>query len=138
MREILYRGKRKDNGEWMYGYLVIADERYFIATYPECITSLYYPDDIYTFTSFVEVIPSTIGQYTGLTDKNDARIFEGDIVTMPAYQGGKKKAIVYFKNGKFAVDGSNYNFKDICPKKMEVIGNIHDSSELLKGDVDNA
>ena len=56
---------------------------------------------------------------------------------MPAYQGGKKKAIVYFKNGKFAVDGPNYSFKDIDPKRMEVIGNIHDNPELLKGGVDN-
>ena len=104
MREILFRGKRKDSAEWMYGYLVIADERYFIATYPECITSLYYPDDIYTFTSFVEVIPSTIGQYTGLTDKNDIKIFEGDIVQYLTYDDFDCQSVVKF--GEYKQDGS--------------------------------
>lgn len=47
--------------------------------------------------------------------------------------GGRHRSVVYFKNGKFAVNGSNYNFKDICPKNMEVIGNIYDNPELLKG-----
>ena len=82
----------------------------------------------------IEVIPETVGQYTGVTDKNDTKIFEGDIVTMPSYHGGKHKTVVYFKNGKFAVDGSNYSFKDICPRNMEVIGNIHDNPELLNGE----
>jgi len=80
-----------------------------------------------------EVIPSTIGEYTGLKDKNGKRIFEGDIVTMPRYGSGKHKSVVYFKNGKFAVNGSNYNFKDICPRNMEVIGNIYDNPEFLGG-----
>lgn len=133
MREILFRGKRKDNDEWVRGYLIISDERYFMGVWPECITSLYYPDDIYSFTSFVEVIPETVGQYVGLADKNGTRIFEGDIVTMPRYGGGKHKSVVYFKNGKFAVNGSNYNFKDICPRNMEVVGNIYDNPEMLEG-----
>ena len=51
---------------------------------------------------------------------------------MPAYCDGRIKSVVYFKNGKFAVDGSNYAFKDICPRNMEVIGNIHDNPELLE------
>lgn len=67
-----------------------------------------------------------------MTDKNGTRIFEGDIVTMPSYGGGKHKSVVYFKNGKFAVDGSNYAFKDIAPRNMKVIGNIHDNPEMLK------
>ena len=129
MREILFRGKRKDNAEWVYGNFVrgcVNDFAYIVEFGNKELCR-----------NYVEVIPSTIGQYSGLTDKNGTRIFEGDIVTLPAYQGGKKKSIVYFKNGKFAVDGSNYNFKDICPKRMEVIGNIHDNPELLKRDVDN-
>lgn len=52
---------------------------------------------------------------------------------MPRYGGGRCKSVVYFKSGKFAVDGSNYGFKNICPKNMLVIGNIYDNPELLGG-----
>lgn len=123
MREILFRGKRNDSSEWVYGNFVrgcVDDFAYIVEFGNKELCR-----------NYVEVIPETVGQYTGLTDKNGKKIFEGDIVTMPAYQGGKKKAIIYFKNGKFAVDGSNYSFKDICPKRMEVIGNIYDNKEIL-------
>ena len=134
MREILFRGKaiNRDygchrtnykNGDWVYGLVTrLYDERF--ENLPAEMTNVNGIEGI-------EVDYKTIGQYTGLTDKNVKKIFEGDIVTMPAYQGGKKKAIIYFKNGKFAVDGSNYSFKDICPKRMEVIGNIYDNKEIL-------
>lgn len=123
MREILFRGRRKDNGEWVEGDLHknIDFSKAHIHPSGERVRSY-------------DVIPETVGQYTGLTDKNGRKIFEGDIVTMPAYAGGRHKSDVYFKNGKFAVDGSNYHFKDIAPKRMEVIGNIHDNPELLKGE----
>ena len=126
MREILFRGKRKDNGEWVEGYLYVTQKgQYEISRYSESY-------DCERFTAVV--IPETVGQYTGVTDKNGKKIFEGDIVTMPAYGGGKHKTVVYFKNGKFAVDGSNYHFKDIAPKRMEVIGNMHDNQELIGDD----
>lgn len=123
MREIIFRGKRLDNGEWVEGNLFIPDK-------PDTPTQICIGTNVVRIS--YDVDSSTIGQYTGLTDKNGTKIFEGDIVTMPAYAGGRRKAVVYFKNGKFAVDGSNYNFKDIAPKRMEVIGNIHDNPELLK------
>lgn len=136
MREILFRGKRKDNSEWVEGSLILTtsvkEKTYIVDScycYDGCIDEDGYAD--FDRLNAFEVIPSTVGQYTGLTDKNGTNIFEGDIVTMPAYHGGKKKAIVYFKNGKFAVDGSNYSFKDICSKRMEVIGNIYDNKEIL-------
>jgi hypothetical protein len=125
-RLIEFRGKQKNTKEWCFGFYTPAfNEKgeVFPAIASISIAELLYEP----------VIPETIGQYTGLTDKNGKKIFEGDIVTMPAYAGGKHKAVVYFKNGKFAVDGSNYSFKDIAPKRMEVIGNIHDNPELLKG-----
>lgn len=120
MREILFRGKRKDDGEWVYGCSTQSANNFCISINTEdgCM--------------FAYVKPETVGQYTGLTDKNGKKIFEGDIVTMPKYGGGRHKSVIYFKNGKFAVDGSNYNFKDICSKNMEVIGNIHDNLELLE------
>lgn len=122
MREILFRGKRKENGEWGYGNYAVTDnnekQQHFI-----------FQNKAFEF----EVDPETVGQYTGLTDKNGKKIFEGDIVTMPRYGSGKHKSVVYFKNGKFAVNGSNYNFKDICPRNMEVVGNIYDNPEMLEG-----
>jgi uncharacterized phage protein (TIGR01671 family) len=134
MREILFRGKRVDNGEWVEGFLVIAEDTFKPDDEKTCF--ILEADVSYfghgEFSGVERVDPETVGQFTGLTDKNGKKIFEGDIVTMPAYAGGKHKAVVYFKSGKFAVDGSNYSFKDIAPKRMEVIGNIHDNLELLK------
>lgn len=145
MREILFRGKPKNEADYeflktmykdnckdgfIYGSLVISHGKYYICIMALCqINSLV---DNGTTTMF-EVIPETVGEYTWLKDKNGERIFEGDIVTMPRYGSGKHKSVVYFKNGKFAVNGSNYNFKDICHRNMEVIGNIHDNPEMLKG-----
>lgn len=120
MREILFRGKRKKDGKWVYGNYAVTDnngKRHFV-----------FQNKAFEF----DVDPETVGQYTGLTDKNGTKIFEGDIVTMPKYGGGRHKSVVYFRKGKFAVDGSNYGFNDICPKNMEVIGNIHDNPELLE------
>lgn len=125
MREILFRGKRTDNGKWVVGMLARYNSKFNTANMVD------------EFEMLVPVIPETVGQYTDLTDKNGKKIFEGDIVLMPSYGGGKHKSVVYFKNGKFAVDGSNYAFKDICPKRMEIIGNIHDNPELLKGGYTN-
>lgn len=119
MRDIEFRGKRTDNGEWVYGDFVRGcDELYaYIVEF----------GNKELCRNYVNTDPKTVGQYTGLKDKNGTKIFEGDIVTMPRYGGGRHKSAVYFKGGKFAVDGSNYGFKDICPKNMQVIGNIYDN-----------
>lgn len=111
-RKILFRGKRVDNGEWAYGYLFKSWNRVFL---------------LWEMTGDVpnmeEVKPETVGQYTGLTDKNGNKIFEGDIV-----YNGVFKAQVEFINGRFSPFGSDIFFADEC----EVIGNIHDNKELLK------
>lgn len=125
MREILFRAtdlSGVNNHSWIFGSLDTTENEYTIMIYP----------DRFGNKCRIFVDPKTVGQYTGLTDKNGKKIFEGDIVTMPKYGGGRHKSVIYFKNGKFAVDGSNYNFKDICSKNMEVIGNIHDNPELLE------
>lgn len=129
--KILFRAKQTGGSDkWVYGFYVEAEtldksgiEYFIIEKSADGESHL--------------VAPETVGQYTGLTDKNGTKIFEGDIVLMPSYGGGKHKSVVYFQNGKFAVNGSNYDFKDICPKRMEVIGNIHDNPELLKGGAEN-
>lgn len=130
----IFKGKRKDNGEWVCGYYVFQRKRsgVFGQVIAEVDHDRHLIIDLRGHS--YEVIPETVGQCTGLKDKNGKWIFENDIVTMPAYRGGRTKSVVYFKNGKFAVDGSNYAFKDICPKNMEVIGNIYDNKELLEAE----
>ena len=129
IREVIFRGKRADNGEWIEGSLLGIDwcdkpSTYSIA--PNTPVSVFY-----------SVIPETVGQYTGLTDKNGTKIFEGDIVraftrfseiyvSSVAYHDG----IFWFKNWSW----TKFLFKF---EKIEVIGNIHDNPELLKGGEDN-
>ncbi len=131
-REILFRGKRLDNGEWVEGSYV---EKIDPLTGTKMASILTQEEDqngvLCSLYSWYPIDPATVGQYTGLTDKKETQIFEGDIVSMPAYGRGKHISAVYFERGKFAVDGSNYRFKDIRPKNIETIGNIYDNPELL-------
>ncbi|MFR5876345.1 MAG: YopX family protein [Eubacterium sp.] len=130
MREILFRGKVKDNGEWVYGNLSQRDNikkwEYFIGQ-----NSLGY-----------EVIPETVGQYTGLTDKNGTKIFEGDILERrhKELRNHSQRMKVQFIPVKacFAavdIDGGNVTFiSDYINNKyeLEVIGDVHDNPELLE------
>lgn len=135
MREILFRGKRKDNGVWVEGYLI----RAYIEKY---VIQFEYDEIIYN----VEVIPETIGQFTGLTDKNGNKIFEGDIVeeTWDWSCYVNKKFIVKFVPHR----GGWYPFANgdgcgcceentIAPSDngevyVRIIGNIHDNPEFLE------
>ena len=122
----IFRGKRKDNGAWETGFLVItrydcSDEKYFIA---EKMTSYHTP-----------VIPETVGQCTGLKDKNGKWIFEGDIVHFktPAYHY-KNCRIKYqaFYARYCAIDNKGYEYPMDKAFEYEVIGNIYDNPELLE------
>ena len=139
MREILFRGKRIDNGEWVEGSLSIEYYQKFAGVVMISPSE----DEIY------KVDPSTVGQYTGLTDKNGKKIFEGDIIRenydgavgvvrfgeymSPSdpdptlhigyyvYWQGKEKDFLRADLGYWA-----------SRNDVEVIGNIHDNPELLE------
>lgn len=126
-REIKFRGKRIDNGEWMVGDLrysensiaVACDIRHFGIGY-----------DVYS------VSPKTVGQFTGVKDKNGREVYEDDIVLQQQYGGGKGKMIVRFEKGAFIVGyhsgSSTRKTPMLLNDRCEVIGNIHDNPELLK------
>lgn len=124
MREILFRGKRNNNGEWVYGNLFIPDKKDT-------------PAQICVGTSSVRITydinPSTIGQYTGSTDKNDKKIFEGDIVK--SYNG--HIGWVEFRRNTFVKRCYCHLFGNaIHGDDQIVIGNIYDNPELLRGDTE--
>ena len=134
MIEILFRGKRKGNlCEWVEGYLFEYDSPK--SSY--ILGELDFRESIYDIWKCAEeVIPKTVGQFTGLTDKNGKKIFEGDIVR---YMKNDVMVVVW-NNESAAFVGAysaiNFNY---CASLMnghmylEVIGNIHDNPELLEG-----
>ena len=129
MREILFRGKT-EKGEWVYGDLL----------HPDLYGNGYSIED-YTRgkNNCCDVIPETVGQYTGLKDKNGKMIFEGDIVAGAVHWLERmKNGVVAFRCGSFGLiwhrgDVEQFNpFTSMCNVEYEVIGNIHDNPELLK------
>ena len=135
MREVLFRGMRKDTGAWVFGDLV--HSQYKIGD--TCVGQ--YGNTV----GIHQVSPETVGQFTGLTDKNDKKIFEGDILK---YQINIKTAIVgkiAFLCGAFVFESEELDrecdiafstFADdeiaLSEHCIEVIGNIHDNPELLE------
>ena len=146
MREILFHGKRIDNGEWVEGFLVKSGEAHRSALrddlpFSDCYifpaTDRDIVRDFLTKTirlnlGAYHVIPESVSQYTGLCDKNGKKIFEGDILRFPP---GTYHPVFY--NADYCGFGScyfndfdslyKYNFKNI-----EVVGNIQDNPELLE------
>ena len=132
-REILFRGKSIDTGEWLYGHLF--NYGLTAPTNVPCI-SVCVPTSWEEAYSLYAVHTETIGQYTGLKDKDGNKIFEGDIVLI----GEKLKAKVIYYDGAFRMQ-SEFSPTPIDTTEMgymmrefsvRVIGNIHDNSELIK------
>lgn len=128
MREILFRGKRIDNGKWVQGYLYRLSEKLNPFIMLKNAKGESY-----------EVDAKTVGQYTGLTDKNGTKIFEGDICNFSNRSDIDNYGVVVYDadETEFGIDygstylglGRHYHSRDI-----EVIGNIYDNPELMKGE----
>ena len=132
-REILYRGARMGDGKFVYGSLVFVKENDKSENELPHIVISYGPD---TFDWF-EVDPETVGQFTGMTDKNGTKIFEGDIVRhidTTCHVVEVVNSEVYFDTEmlEFGFRYSNELFHCQFNNEFEVIGNIYDNKEILK------
>ena len=125
MREIKFRGKRIDNGKWIYGSLIIEEDpiadalKYFIKPF--------------NFLTGKLVVPETVGQYTGSKDKNNKEIYEGDIVRY----NNKHTGVIVWKYTGFALELFNGEKSTIIlwydidnRDNIEVVGNIYENPEL--------
>ena len=142
MREILFRGKRKDNGEWVEGDLFNNyDKRKFIGELVVDDYTGFTCDQYEVGIGIVEVIPETICQFIGLVDKNGKKIFEGDIICIHnEYTGDMNpfNAVVGYIKGAFVSWGEcSYGYTPFYSWNVplvwwEVVGNIYDNPELIK------
>lgn len=129
MREIIFRGKRLNNGEWVYGNLMQGNTSV-------CISQFLTTDTLR------RVDPETVGQYTGFNDVRCNPIYEGDILRVTSLQpetlGNKMNVAVEYSGGRAAFlvkNGEKFQQLGLCALENDVvvIGNIYDNPELRKG-----
>lgn len=131
MREILFKAKRKDNGEWVEGYYRADPD---LDTHYICGWNYYASENGLERELFEEEIdPDTLCQYTGLNDKNGKRIWENDIIELPGEDGyfvceWQEDTARFVLNG----EGLTVDFDNYWSYEVEVIGNIFDNPDLLE------
>lgn len=125
MREILFRGKRKDGLEWFYGSYM---EHYYSSRYGR-VSAIFTNDDSLCQTYRIPVDPETVGQFTGVIDKNGKKVFDGDVIkaiaSNPAGEDIEATVIVSLDDYELMWDIEHSH-------EIEVIGNIHDNPEMLE------
>ena len=133
-REILFRGKRVGIKEWVYGFFVkdpLGHSRIYWQPFEDATSNTYH-----------FVISETVGQFTGLLDKNGVKIFDGDIINCPEVQ--KRKLVDVFGIIEYAEDRFTIkwitktcwnNSIHVRVNDVIVVGNIHDKSELLNSEL---
>lgn len=129
MREILFRGKRLDNGEWAYGFYIHAPNHL-----QQQVHLIQPVGDDGRLTILRKVDPETVGQFTGKFDKNGKRIFEGDICSV--YNRIYKVEFKYSLWDFVILSKKVYcnpAFDSHCGERCEIVGNIYDNPELLEG-----
>lgn len=128
MREILFRGKRVDNGEWVEGYIVKLGKESFSdpERYGICNKAIPIGGSAVCYNLKInEVIPETIGQYTGLNDKNGTKVFDGDCI-------GCRENVVEYLDGTFTINGDRPLSWLKGTNGFIIVGNIYDNLELLE------
>ena len=141
-REILFRGKRLDDGRWEEGYCfddgLVDSKRMFVGDIVITDYAGSAADRWVIGLDFYEVDPSTVGQYTGLTDRNGKRIFEGDILRYTNGDGEQTLYHAYWDYHRWLVQSRELFQTDaddldegFC-EDAEIIGNIHDNPELVE------